>query len=93
MGHGWSFERGGVAGAPEAGRCFVQTLSLSDSELALEEINWTQANTIIVGRNILYIAESALLLSDLTRGPVKAVRSVFTDLVDVLRGILSMRSS
>ncbi|MFC1535143.1 thrombospondin type 3 repeat-containing protein [Thermodesulfobacteriota bacterium] len=86
MGFLWSFEGGGLNGSPGPGSTYVQTLNPFDSELALDYISWSEAETVMWGRNVLLIGEGALLTLSMMNGPIEAVGNVVGELVEKVNG-------
>ncbi len=83
MGYRWTFEGGGLDGSPSPGSMYVQTLDPFDDHLALDRITWDEAETIIIGRDVLYGAQYGLLTLNMIRdGAVQTVGNVLTEVVD-----------
>jgi hypothetical protein len=73
MGFQWSFESGGLNGAPGAGSTFRQTSNPSDSELNLESITLGEGIADIRQRNVLFTAEPGFFSLELVQGPIEAL--------------------
>jgi len=86
MGFRWSFEGGGLNGSPGPGSTYVQTLNQFDSELALDSIIWSEAETIMLGRNVLLIGEGALLTLSMIYGPIEVLGNLVGELVEKVKG-------
>ena len=85
MGFKWSFEGEGLNGSPGVGSTFVQTHNTLDDQLEVDGISWSEAESIIIGRNILLSSQYGLLTLSMMGGPIQAVGNVTADAISVVK--------
>ena len=77
MGNKWSFENGGLNGAPSRDMCYVQT---SDPcQLDLANITWNEATTLMSARDTLLVGHGAYYTYEAVTNPIKLMGDVALD--------------
>ncbi len=84
MGHTWSFENGGLDGAPSPGTCYVQTANPLDNELVLELISWADARCVMGGRTLMLVGQGALLWYQAVTAPIRLLGDIILDTTAVV---------
>jgi hypothetical protein len=79
MGNKWSFENGGLSGAPSVGTCYVQTANPFDNQLNLEWISWNDAQWVMGGRTLLLVGQGGFLCYDAVRSSILLLGKVVLD--------------
>ncbi len=85
MGFRWSFESGNLNGAHSLGSVFAQTTDCDDDELALNQIDWSEGQSIISDRNAMYVGhagQTAYLGLNALTNPIAAVGEVSAEIAE-----------